>query len=160
MCYASYMFQWDLQTMDKIQSHAYTIYSVDDLYEKSFDTWTSLSLDYGEKPVCISFDKGALSWTGRSASQNIKYLVFFIFFFKKYWIVFCSFMHISIYLCNRNSTKNTFYYRQRCLINKMAAGTVLILLSTVCILSLREGSFCIWRTYLSNFCNENTQVYF
>lgn len=84
-------------------------------------------------------------------------LFFHFFFLQKYRIVFCSF---CTFQCNRNSTKNTFYYRQRCLINKMAAGTVLILLSTVCILSLRDGSFCIWRTYLSNFCNENTQVYF
>lgn len=86
--------------------------------------------------------------------------LFFHFFFQEISDSFLQFLHISIYLCNRNSTKNTFYYRQRCLINKMATGTVLILLSKVCILSLRDGSFCIWRTYLSNFCNENTQVYF
>lgn len=51
---------------------------------------------------------------------------------KKNWIFFCSFMHISIYLCNPNSTKNMFYYWKLFLINKIATVIVRILLPKVC----------------------------
>lgn len=44
---------------------------------------------------------------------------------------FCSFMHISIYLCNPNSTKNMFYYWKLFLINKIATVIVRILLPKV-----------------------------
>lgn len=58
---------------------------------------------------CEEFDRTA------GTSQNTKItpcFLYFLDFYKNITYIFYSFRHISINLCNPNSTKNMFYYRQ------------------------------------------------
>lgn len=118
--------------------HVHTNKSVDELYEKILDIWTSYTGDY-VKTTCMHQSRQKCAEFNRPAgkSQNIKVTPCFLHFIdlSKILDIFCSFMHISIYLCNLNSTKILFITSNCVCDNKMAPVLVRILLSTFCILN-------------------------